>query len=218
MIEIENQYVHNIYNAIAEEFDDSRYCVWNFVKKFLHNKEHLYGIDIGCGNGKNMIYDNMIGIDTCPKFVEICKTKNKEVFLYNCDKLLFHESTFDYAMAISVYHHLSTNKRRIDSIGEMIRVVKPGGEMVFNMWSVENQDKRKFISGDNYVPWITRPQKHKSINTFNRYYYIYDEKTIYMFIEEIKNTYDVIINDVYNEKGNWVIRMTKEKKSCVSFL
>ena len=61
---IEQQYVHDVYDNIAEHFSDTRYCIWDFVKNFLENKSSdMKGIDIGCGNGKNML---------CRKDLNIC--------------------------------------------------------------------------------------------------------------------------------------------------
>ena len=34
MTEIEQEYVLNVYNDIAEHFSDTRYCKWNFVTNF----------------------------------------------------------------------------------------------------------------------------------------------------------------------------------------
>ena len=45
---IEQQFVLDTYANIAKEFSNTRYHVWNFVKEFLKNKQHLYGLDIGC--------------------------------------------------------------------------------------------------------------------------------------------------------------------------
>jgi ubiquinone/menaquinone biosynthesis C-methylase UbiE len=210
MLEIEQKYVHDMYECIAQEFSDSRFCVWKFVKEFLQDKELLYGLDVGCGNGKNMIYDNIIGIDTCSQFVDICKKKGKDVIESNCIELPFENRTFDYVMAISVIHHLVTDERRFQSVKEMIRVTKLGGNIVFNVWSVENQDKRKFIAGDNYVPWIFRPKKNIKKRVLNRYYYVYNYDLICNFMKLLKKQCkDIEEYTIFNEKGNWVVKMKK---------
>lgn len=210
MIEIEQKYVHDMYECIANDFNDSRFCVWKFVREFLKDKTSLYGLDVGCGNGKNMIHDNMIGIDTCSKFVDICKEKGKDVIKGNCIELPFENCTFDYVMAISVIHHLVTDKRRLQSVIEMIRVTKPGGEIIFNVWSVENQEKRKFIAGDNYVPWIFRPKKNVKKRELNRYYHVYDKTLIDRFVSSLKIICkNIELCNVFNEKGNWVVKIKK---------
>lgn len=212
MIEIEQKYVHDMYECIAKDFNDSRFCVWQFVREFLQDKELLYGLDVGCGNGKNMIYDNMIGIDTCSQFVDICKKKGNEVIKSNCIELPFENCTFDYTMAISVIHHLVTDKRRLQSVKEMIRVTKPGGEIIFNVWSVENQEKRKFLPGDNYVPWVFRPKKNVKKRVLNRYYHVYDQSLINGFVSSLKKVCkNIEVCDIFNEKGNWVVKIKKNE-------
>ena len=54
---IEDKYVKHVYNTIANEFSNTRYRPWTCVEEFLDNipKKSLIG-DIGCGNGKNMLY------------------------------------------------------------------------------------------------------------------------------------------------------------------
>ena len=211
MTSIETSFVQDTYMKIADDFDDSRYCVWNFVKLFLRDKQCQKGIDIGCGNGKNMIHNNMIGVDNCSKFVDICKNKGKNTQYSCCCELPFIDNTFDYAVCVSVIHHLSTHERRMKAIQEMIRVVKPGGKMLFNMWSVENQEKRNFIQGDNFVAWNMRPTKSETNQeSYLRYYYINDIFSIHDFCQDIRTLGNVVVNMIYNERGNWVIHLTKK--------
>ena len=210
MTDIENRFVKQTYTEIAEDFDDTRYCVWNFVKQFLSDKRSILGIDIGCGNGKNMIHTSMIGVDDCIKFVDICKTKGKYAIQGCCCDLPFNDNTFDYAICISVVHHLSTHDRRMKAIQEMVRVVKPGGQILFNMWSVENQDKRQFVQGDNYVSWSMKPKQNTITESFLRYYYIHDMNSMHTFCEGIVAVFNVTMNIIYNEKGNWVVHLTKK--------
>lgn len=210
MTDIELEYVTSTYNVIAKEFDDSRYCVWNFVKQFLVDKKHMFGIDVGCGNGKNMIHENMVGIDTCDTFVKICEGKNKRVLKSCCCDVPFEDNTFDYSMSISVLHHLSSEERRIQAIRELIRIVKTGGQILFNMWSVEHQEKRLFHQGDNYVPWNMKPKKNEPRRKYTRYYYIHNYESIVSFCETIRSLFkNVSIDSVFNEKGNWVVLITK---------
>ena len=54
---IEEVYVKHVYNTIAKEFSDTRYRPWTCVEEFLDGvEENSYIGDIGCGNGKNMLY------------------------------------------------------------------------------------------------------------------------------------------------------------------
>ena len=198
---MEYLYVTRFYETIADEFNDTRYSVWNFVNEFMKDKETKYGLDIGCGNGKNMLYDNMVGIDNCYKLLEHALNSNKQVHKACCCDLPFMDDTFDYTLCVSVIHHLQDEKRRFKAIHEMLRVVKPGGTCIFSVWSLENQERRKFQAGENLVEW-----KCKNNNkTMYRFCYIYNYDMILTLIRTIKGVHFRL----KNEKGNWVVTLIK---------
>lgn len=202
---IEKRFVLDTYNEIAQAFSQTRYHVWNFVSVFLRDKESYWGLDIGCGNGKNMRYSNMIGIDNNVSFVHMCRAKQREVLLGDCCSLPFANNTFDYCMCIAVLHHMSTDTRRRTCLYEMIRVLRSGCEGVFNVWSYENQEKRQFRLGDNYVEWKSRDDSKKPET---RYYYIMNYDMIMNFIKPFENL--VNLKKIENEKGNWVVTFMKK--------
>lgn len=206
--QIEKQYVLNTYNQIANEFSHTRYNVWNFVNEFLEHKKELFGLDMGCGNGKNMIHDNMIGIDTNETFVEICKSKGKSVISADICELPFREGLFDYCFSVSVIHHLSTEERRVRSIDELIRVLKPCGYGMFNVWSYEQQEKRSFVRGDNYVEWRSNKKSTLSSLSSLRYYYIMDYEMFSNLIDKFSDKINIL--HIKNEKGNWIVTFTKK--------
>ena len=209
--ETEQKYVREVYDNIASHFSATRVRVWKFVKYFLDSKtEQMKGIDIGCGNGKNMLYKpclDILGIDSCQPFVDMCKLKGLKTQYGDFMDIPSQSNTFDYAYSIAVFHHFSTEDNRKKSMNEMIRVLKPGGHGMFSVWSVENQQKekkvREFSCGDNYVKW-TRQTDNKD---FERYYYVYNyemiEKFIRLFEDKIGNI------KIYNEQGNWVVEFIK---------
>ena len=50
-------FIEEVYNKIANDFNKTRYSVWGSVRKFLDNVQaDSTVLDIGCGNGKNMLY------------------------------------------------------------------------------------------------------------------------------------------------------------------
>ena len=74
--DIETERVFKIYDEISLHFSDTRGNVWNSVKLFLDKQlKGSQGLEIGCGNGKNMLYRNnelnIIGIDTCQNLLNI---------------------------------------------------------------------------------------------------------------------------------------------------
>ena len=83
--------------------------------------------------------------------------------------------------------------------------MKRGSSGVFNMWSLENQEKRQFVLGENYVEWKSRDN---SKETQLRFYYIMDYDTFMIFINHFNNFIDLI--KIENEKGNWIVYFVKK--------
>ena len=208
---IEKLYVKSVYQEIAEHFSDTRYCVWDMVSNFLKNKTpNELGLEIGCGNGKNLMVNpnlKIIGIDNCSKLIDICLNKNLNVLEACCCSIPFDNNHFDFVMSIAVFHHLSTDERRILAVNEMVRVTKKKGKGLISLWSMENQEnekiKRKFKEGDNVVSWT----RNKDQKIFNRYYYIFTYEKIINLINKtlLKDT----AYEIYNQRGNWVIEYQK---------
>lgn len=209
MNNIEENNVIKVYDQIANDFSETRYCIWNMVKDFLSNKKLTQlGLEIGCGNGKNMVYGMknskfLIGIDNCDKLLNICINKELKVFKADCCYLPFLSNSIDYVFSIAVFHHLYTRERRETAFKEMIRVLKPKKEGLISLWSVENQIKRNFKPGDNFVKWERRHDK----KIFKRFYYIYTKEMVYDYIKCTKGLINVL--GIYNEMGNWVIHFKK---------
>ena len=204
-----NQTNKDTYEEIAEQFSETRAYVWQCVKDFtnlIRDKSNI--LEIGCGNGKNMEYIlknndvNLIGIDTCKKFVNICESKKLNVILGDALKLHFEDSTFDYVLCIAMFHHLLTEDEQDISFKEMLRVMKTGAIGILTCWATEQsfESKFKFTKGVNIVPW-----KGKD-DTKTRYYYVYNEE---MFLHFFMKYEQITINKIYNEVGNWILLFKK---------
>jgi SAM-dependent methyltransferase len=187
--------IKDFYNEIAYEFDKTRVNIWKCVAKFLKKFEsNSYILDIGCGNGKNMLYRNDLkikGIDISSELVKICKKKNLDVIEGNMINLPFDNNTFDGLLVVASYHHLTNNDDRKKAINEMYRVVKDDGLVFIEVW-----DK------------IINEWKSKSKNkTYIRYYHHYTQdelaNEIITFCPKFK-----LIEQGY-EHDNWFIILKK---------
>ena len=187
--------VQKFYNSNSKRFSQTRYSVWESVKKF-NDKININTkiLDAGCGNGKNMIYFQnkghiVKGIDFSNNLLKICEDKNLDVKHSDIRYLPFNDNEFDNTISIAVIHHLSTHQDRINAINELIRVTKPNGKILITVWAIEQEEhsRRKFKLGDNIVPF------EDSI----RYYHIFNETT---FLDLIKH---FNIEEYFWEKGNW---------------
>lgn len=187
--------VQKFYNSNSKRFSQTRYSVWESVKKFNDKiNTNTKILDAGCGNGKNMIYFQnkghiVKGIDFSNNLLKICEDKNLDVKHSDIRHLPFNDNEFDNTISIAVIHHLSTDQDRINAINELIRVTKPNGKILITVWAIEQEEhsRRKFKLGDNIVPF------EDSI----RYYHIFNEAT---FLDLIKH---FNIDEYFWEKGNW---------------
>jgi ubiquinone/menaquinone biosynthesis C-methylase UbiE len=196
-MEFEQTHVKSIYEIIANDFSDKRYNQWNWIDEFINSFPiNSKILDIGCGNGRNMKYNNydFYGVDNCEKFVEIAKEITSNVYLSDMTKLPFPDNYFDGIISIASFHHLSDEIRREQCLNEMKRVIKPKGKILLSVWSINQSHNKKlnnkFNYGINMVPW-----KNNNGNIIgNRYYYIFQ-------IDEIYN----LLNKYFNiESHNWI--------------
>lgn len=142
-LKIEQDFVKNTYNSIAESFSDTRYKKWFQVDKFL--KELPSGstlLDIGCGNGKYLDNERTfnMGCDVSNNLLKICKSRGFEVV--NCDmmRLPFKKDHFDAIICIAALHHIVTAERRQQCLEAMIDLLSARNEsnrMLIQVWSYE---------------------------------------------------------------------------------
>lgn len=203
--DFEEKHVKNVYQKIACEFSKTRYKVWDSVKEFIDKiPSNSSLIEIGCGNGKNLYRNdlNSIGVDNCVEFLNICHLKGLNVKKMDCCDIKFEDHTFDNAISIAVFHHLTSSERRIQAFDEMIRILKPGGRGLVTFWSLENQVKYTFNEGDNLVSW-----KHKTGMIYQRFYFVYSERLLNELIQLFETK--IHVAKTYNDKGNWYIEFEK---------
>ena len=198
---IEEIHVKDVYNTIAKEFDTTRYRPWSCVEDFLDNipKESVIG-DIGCGNGKNMMYRKdclNYGCDFSESLVNICLQKNLNVICGDILSIPYQTNSFDFTICIAVIHHLSTVEKRKKAIEELERVTKKGGKILVLVWAFEQEkdSRRKFTTQENFVDWRDKQQNLLG----KRYYYVFQKNELESLVDEKK------IEKSFYEKGNWGI-------------
>ena len=204
------------YELISKEFSDSRAYVWQCIKDFTKLiTPNSSVLEIGCGNGKNMDYIlnncdcNLVGVDTCQNFVDMCRAKNLQVYNNNISNLQFTESNFDFMLCIAVFHHILSEENQVNAMKEILRVMKSGAIGIITCWATEQPTeleepktkKFKFHEGINTVMWKGRQELNKT-----RYYYVYSEVMFHNFFSKFSN---MEILKIYNEVGNWIILFKK---------
>ena len=175
--------VKDVYEIIAEHFNDKRYSKWDWIESFLNQfPENSLIYDIGCGPGRN-IRPGMVGVDNCDNFIKMCLSKDKNVIKGDMTSLPMDSESGVGIICIAAFHHLDNQKDRLTALNEFKRVLKPNSRIMISIWSIEQgpetkgNRKLKFKYGDNIVPW-----NHHGI-IYERYYYIFQ-------IEEIKGLFD----------------------------
>ena len=172
-MDFEKQKVCDVYNKIADRFNQTRGYGWSWIKEFVETVPKGSTVyDIGCGSGRNMTYPDIsfIGIDNCEKLLKICYCKGLNVIYSDMCNLPLKDNSGDFIMSVAAFHHLSTKERRMQALNEFYRVLKPGGKVLISVWSKNQPKKTRRIFetyGDTMVKWDQYGEIH------DRYYYIF---------------------------------------------
>lgn len=211
---LEEEYVQQVYDNIADNFSKTRYKVWETVAVFLDQiPSSSLVLDAGCGNGKNILYRSdldFIGIDKCSKFVEICCDRGLNAKKGCITELSFKDNYFDSVICIAVIHHLETSQRRLQAIMELIRVTKKNGKIFISLWtSVEesiqatsNECKNLQNTNDFLIPW-----KIKNGPKYFRYYHLTDSIELEEIIKKLSPFVTIEVEEKY---GNFFLTLQKK--------
>tara|TARA_Y100000591_G_scaffold21075_2_gene15609 strand:- start:7008 stop:7637 length:630 start_codon:yes stop_codon:yes gene_type:complete len=208
MEKINDSNLKNVYENIATAFDKTRYRSWSTVERIIDTfKNNTLNGDIGCGNGKNMIYRKdlkFIGIDFCKNFVNICKDKNLKCYESDVRYTPFTDNYFDNTISIAVIHHLDSREKRIEAINEMFRITKNNGNIFIYVWALQQPEnsRRKFNKADEMVPFKTKN------NTYYRFYHLYQSGELEKELSSSNYKYD--IHESGYEMGNYYIYLKKK--------
>jgi ubiquinone/menaquinone biosynthesis C-methylase UbiE len=148
------------YDAVAEKYSTVRDKNWREMD-FLFDKYLKEGdevLDLGCGNGR--FYSEFIsrganywGADFSNKILSIAQQNHPEgnFVKANALELPFESDFFDKTYSIAVLHHIPSFEFRQQFLGEIVRVLKPDGELILTVWDLkEKRKKMKF----NFLAWF----------------------------------------------------------------
>jgi ubiquinone/menaquinone biosynthesis C-methylase UbiE len=191
------------YEAIAGHFSKTRSTPWPETVSFL--KENIFEgekvLDLGCGNGRFYPFlkgkIDYVGVDSCRSLIKEAKEKYPKSEFLEADafSLPFPDEYFDKVFSIAVFHHIPSEKLRMEFLKESKRVLKKGGKLIFTVWKPKGKKfqilllkftllKIFFLSdldlGDVLVPW----KNPSGENKFNRYYHFFSKKEIKKLIKK----------------------------------
>jgi SAM-dependent methyltransferase len=134
-------------------------CAARLVKSAGVRRGHRV-LDVACGTGVVSVTAarlgaRVIGLDLTPELLERAKENARiagvEIEWHEGDveKLPFGDAAFD--IVLSQYGHIFAPRPEV-AIGEMLRVLKPGGTIAFSTWPPELFAGRVFALVANYLP------------------------------------------------------------------
>lgn len=199
---IEIEYVKQIYEYIASEFNVTRAYKWSWITNFINSlpKNSLI-YDIGCGSGRNMDYSDyrFIGFDNCESFIELCRNKGLKAYYSEITDIKIRDNSADALICIATFHHLSSHDNRIKALKELKRLVKPNGKIMLSVWAKDQPKKTRITFdkyGDNIVFWKKK---------YPRYYYIFELDELKLLINEV----GLNIDNQFYDCGNNVFILSK---------
>ena len=168
----------NIWNSLAKQWNAFRPKPFPETVLYL-SRTWKSGklLDIGCGNGRNLVpfaEKDFIceGIDFSIEMVKNAKSKLNKLGLKakfhasNMTKLPFKDNNFDYLICIASFHHLNKLDQE-KALCEFKRILKPCGKMYITTWN-KWQSKFLFEKKEIFVPWKVGDK------TYQRYYYLFN--------------------------------------------
>ena len=138
-----NVILGNIYNGQCD--------LSNLASIKANLPSNSYVLEIGCGNGKNMLYRddlNFEGIDISEKQFEICKRKGLNVHVSSMCNLPFEDNLFDICDKIYCGSEFIKNdivKKRIVSPDKFVVTGLPLDEKELDMFYVDLNDRPLWI-------------------------------------------------------------------------
>ena len=121
------------------DYDSRRYALVNHwdpshlrkIDRLLHLGQSDRVLEVGCGRGhltKRLAARgiDIVGIDANPNALEVAKSNR--VINMRAEKLDFADDEFDALVSVHAIEHISSLE---DALGEMARVLKPGGNALF---------------------------------------------------------------------------------------
>ena len=203
--EIEKEYVVDVYEKISSHFDNTRSYVWPAVKNFLNSLspgQYPNILEVGCGNGRNMMYrpELMIkGCDIVQSFLNICSNKGLSVRYSNQKELLYPDKSFNVVLSIAVLHHLADEGDRKKSIDEIIRILQKDGLCYIQVWkNSENPD----VSEGKFINWTDIDSKI----VYKRFYYFYCENDFKALFDRD----DIEVLNFFEERNNFICIFKKK--------
>jgi len=174
-----------VWDNIAEEWHElktqDKEKQGQHVLNFLEGKKGKI-LDLGSGSGRylrNVKEGKMYLSDFSGEMINLAKEKakkekiNAEFSVAEMTKLPYENDFFDYAIASSSFHCLNPEEQK-ESVKELFRVLKKGGEAEISVWNIESS-RFKNSPKEKMIKWHDKGA---------RYYYLFSPEEIYSLFEK----------------------------------
>jgi len=170
--------IKDVFNQIAPSWYNFRH--WSIFRPELEALANRWQsgrlLNIGCAHGPDFLPFRqdfqLYGVDFSSEMLNFARKYSRKfgftVSLTEADvcSLPYPDVTFDWAISVATYHHLKSREKRLKALGELRRVLKPGGEAFITVWN-RWQPRFWFHRKEVAVPWQMKEK------TLSRYYYLF---------------------------------------------
>eukprot|EP00669_Euglena_mutabilis_P014753 TRINITY_DN9945_c0_g1_i1.p2 TRINITY_DN9945_c0_g1~~TRINITY_DN9945_c0_g1_i1.p2 ORF type:complete len:181 (-),score=68.43 TRINITY_DN9945_c0_g1_i1:22-564(-) len=165
----------------------------------------------------------MVGCDRSANMAAICAGRGLEVLVCDGLRTPFRTDAFDAVISIAVIHHWCTEERRLDSLRELSRITRPGGQILVYAWAMEQDEK--YTEQDNFIPWhlserfktqaAAAPKEDQDVSNdaskpspvvCHRYYHLFRRGELQGLVARIPSV--AVVHTDY-DKENWVVILRK---------
>ena len=168
----------DIFNQIAPGWYSFRH--WSIFRSELEMLARRWQkgrlLNIGCAHGPDFLpftqsFD-LYGIDFSTEMLKLAQKYARKfnfavsLSVADVSYLPYADKTFDWAISVATYHHIKGREEKLAALGELRRVLKPGGEAFITVWN-RWQPRFWFKPKEVAVPWRKRDK------TLERYYYLF---------------------------------------------
>ncbi|MFB6187830.1 MAG: class I SAM-dependent methyltransferase [Halobacteriaceae archaeon] len=202
--------VQQTYDRIGQHFSRTRDVAWPEIEEFCETVTGDRAIDLGCGNGRHLellsdTAEELLGVDISRVLLReaITRARNKG---YSIDpiqadviSLPIQAATIDIGIYIATLHHLSSRHKRVGSLNEFARILRPNSQGIISVWSIHHERFDRSEGFDTYIDW-TLPNGE----TVPRFYHIYDSAE---FKSEIRDS-NLVLQESYVSSGNCFAEIT----------
>jgi SAM-dependent methyltransferase len=187
------------YNAIAEDFSDSRSRTWkdfDLFKSYL--SENADVLDLGSGNGRLLLFlkkfKSYLGVDQSKNLIGFAEKQfPKNKFLVADMAHLPELKKVDEIFAIASFHHIPPLEH-LDTLKNWKKLLKKDGYLFMTNWNLHQSKYLPFLIISMLIPSFgfrgtLIPWKNK----LKRYYFAFNKRRIRKLLENAG--YKVIYNE-----------------------